>query len=255
MCLLANLHFLGIGAQKAATTWLYHMLKRHPQLWLPPRKEIHFWDKHYEKGLRWYASLFTPPQGRLSGEITPAYAILPNHLVQEMSRVVPHAKLIYIIRNPIQRAWSAALMALRRAEMQLHETSDQWFIDHFNSAGSLARGDYETTIRTYRRHFPSHQLLILRYEDVQSDPRTLLIRIAQHLQIDPAYFQYLDQSTLNQRIFASKGQPIRPSLLPVLQSLYHQRIKSLADYLNWDLNNWHDVHPHPSTQAESIPPR
>jgi hypothetical protein len=55
----------------------------------------------------------------------------------------PDARLIYLIRNPIERAWSSALMALRGAEFAFDEASDAWFIDHFHSRGSLSRGNDE----------------------------------------------------------------------------------------------------------------
>ena len=145
------LQFLGIGAQKAGTTWLFSMLSRHPDLSFPAGKEIHFWDQQHDRGIDWYRNLFASDTQRLEGEITPAYAILAPELIRDCHAHFPHVRLIYLIRNPIERAWSSALMALTRAEMTLPEASDQWFIDHFNSAGSRARGDYAGCIAAWTR--------------------------------------------------------------------------------------------------------
>ena len=69
--------FLGIGAQKAGTTWIYQHLSRHPQICFPAGKEIHFWDHYRNNGVDWWTSLFADDHpGRKQGEITPAYATL-----------------------------------------------------------------------------------------------------------------------------------------------------------------------------------
>jgi hypothetical protein len=234
------LSFLGIGAQKAGTTWLYEMLRRHPGLAFPAGKEVHFWDANRHLGLEWYRAQFADSDGRKVGEITPAYAILPLDTIQEIYRFNPALRLLYIIRDPIQRAWSAALMAVGRAEMREEEASDQWFIDHFRSAGSMQRGDYEQCLRNWRRVFPTEQLLVVRYETIEEDPLGLLRACCRHLQVDEGWFQQAPPGRLRERVFAGHGTPIRPSLLPVLREIYRPKVQSLAAYLGADLSSWLD---------------
>jgi len=125
------LNFLGIGAQKCGTTWLYAMLSKHPDIAFPGGKEIHFWSEDdYQERLAWYQNLFSGDE-QVKGEITPAYAFLDGGRIKEIYRLVPDLRLIYMIRNPVNRAWSNALMALPRVQMKLEEASDQWFIDPF----------------------------------------------------------------------------------------------------------------------------
>ena len=119
------LDFLGIGAQKAGTTWLYEQLRLHPDISFPAGKEVHFWDLQYERGIEWYRPLFTHDKCKCLGEITPAYAMLSKVHIEEIRDINPSLKIIYILRNPIHRAWSSALMALKRAEMTIDEASDQ----------------------------------------------------------------------------------------------------------------------------------
>jgi hypothetical protein len=229
------LDFLGIGAQKSGTTWLYEMMRLHPQIDFPAGKEVHFWDRPYAKTDKaQYFDQFRASH-RCSGEITPAYAMLDAGTIAEIGNVLPLLRLIFIIRNPIDRAWSSALMALQRAEMTLDEASDQWFIDHFYSAGSIARGDYETTIRNWRSCFGEERLLILRYEALSDHPRGLLEAVAEHLRVSPKPFRSLPEETITQHIFSGIGAPIRESLRPVLEKLYRHRIDSLSAYLNESL--------------------
>jgi hypothetical protein len=231
------LHFLGIGAQKAGTSWLYTMLAQHPQISFPAGKEVHFWNRPESLDVAWYHQCFAEggPKGALPGEITPAYAILSSDRVRRIYDEFPSARLIYLIRNPIERAWSSALMALGRAEMTMDEASDQWFIDHFRSRGSLQRGDYEGCIRTWRAVYPSEQLLIERYESIAAEPRALLGRVAGHLGVDPDAFGRIPEAELTRRVFPGAGHPLRPSLRPALEGLYRDKIRSLCDYLGVEL--------------------
>ena len=76
------LHFLGIGAQKAGTSWLHAMLSQHPKLALPKDKELHYWDKQYPQApVQNYLNFFHQ-QDRYEGEITPAYASLPISTIE-----------------------------------------------------------------------------------------------------------------------------------------------------------------------------
>lgn len=232
------LGFLGIGAQKAGTSWLYQNLSRHPQINFPAGKEVHFWDQHYTRSVAWYLSLFEGEAGKMKGEITPAYAILDKRRIEEIFELNHKLKLIYIIRNPIERAWSSALMALARAEMHIDEASDQWFVEHFTSRGSLARGDYKTCITRWCDVFPADQLLILRHESISSSPRSLLKECCGHLGIDGSVYDSVEESSLRQVVFESSRHPIRASLLPVLIGIYEEKILSLSRYLNEDFSGW-----------------
>ncbi len=232
------LDFLGIGAQKCGTTWLYERLLRHPRLGFPAGKEVHFWNARYQQGIDWYRRLFPDEPGRKQGEITPAYAILPPQRIAEIRRFQPRLRIVYLIRNPIERAWSSALMALGRAEMTLDEASDQWFIDHFHSAGSMMRGDYERCLRNWYGIFEPERILVLRYDDIAADPLNLLSRCCHHIGVDPDFFAALPAEELRQRVFSGPGHAIRPTLLPVLREIYYSRIRRLADFLHQDLQEW-----------------
>ena len=113
--------FLGIGVQKGGTTWLFHQLSRHPQVAFPAGKEVHFWDRvAADQVARWIAMLQPPSRtdaaGRpvRTGEITPSYAALPPETIRAIREACPGIRLFITFRNPLERAWSAALMAMVR---------------------------------------------------------------------------------------------------------------------------------------------
>ena len=107
--------FLGIGAQKAGTTWLYENLRRHPQMYLPNTKEIHYFDWYFYKSIHWYCKHFMAVEkNKLKGEITPCYSTLSENKIKLIHKINPQLKIILILRNPIERAWSQAVMNLAK---------------------------------------------------------------------------------------------------------------------------------------------
>ena len=233
------LDFLGIGAQKTGSTWLYEALSAHERVRFPAGKEVHFWDAQRARGLDWYRGLFAGgAPGTLCGEITPAYALLPEAIVREVRAAFPTLRVLYVIRDPIARAWSSALMALERAEMKPGEASDAWFLDHFRSAGSLARGDYETCLRAWRGAYGEEAVLVLRYEQLRDDPLGFVQACCRHIGADPAFYERARPEILGRRAFANPEVPIRESLLPVLREIYRPRIAAIAAYLGADLGAW-----------------
>jgi hypothetical protein len=232
------LNFLGIGAQKCGTTWLYELLSLHPSIRFPAGKEIHFWDGHRDRGIEWYSSLFPDqPGSAVAGEITPAYAILPPDTIGEIRRAFPAVRLIYLLRNPVERAWSAALMAMHRAELQIDEVSDQWFIDHFESRGSRSRGDYEACIRNWRAAFSCEQLELIRYETIRERPLDVYRRCCAHLGVEPHDTEQI-RAQAQRIVFAGPGDPIRPALRRYLCDRYRRQVESLSHHLAMDLSAW-----------------
>ena len=223
--------FLGIGAQKAGTTWLAEMLSKHPSIQFPASKEVHFWDLHYHGGYEWYDRFFTPESGIKKGDITPAYAILPLKKIAEANRHYPNVPLIYSVRNPIDRAWSSALMALKRAEMKPEEASDQWFIDHFHSEGSTKRGDYEQCLKNWLQFYPQDQLLLVRYDDIAKHPRELIKKVALHIGVDSSFYDVLPDEVLTKRVFEGTKVFLRPSLRAALEEMYGPKTLRFEAYI------------------------
>ncbi|MFO1243423.1 MAG: sulfotransferase domain-containing protein [Rickettsiales bacterium] len=225
------LDFLGIGAQKTGTTWLAEMLSLHPDVAFPAGKEVHFWDDQREKGAEYYKQLFQISNGKKNGEITPSYAFLSKEIISEIHTHFPSVPLFYSVRDPIERAWSGALMALKRAELQFEEASDQWFLDHFYSKGSLSRGDYETCLRNWISVYPAEQILLIRQEEIANHPRQVVIALAEHIGIDPKFFTILSDNVLAQKVFSGEKYPIRPKLREALNDIYKDKIPNFETFL------------------------
>ena len=135
--------FLGIGAQKSGTSWLYENLKLHPEIYVSEQKELHYFDKKLNDSLFSYSGNFKNGLGKVKGEITPAYSILQIEKICLIKKLMPRVKLILLLRNPIERAWSHALMDLIvRPHRPYEEVEKEEFIKHFNAEYAINRGDY-----------------------------------------------------------------------------------------------------------------
>jgi hypothetical protein len=94
------LDFLGIGAQKAGTTWIYQHLSRHPDIRFPAGKEVHFWGRCGSNGAEWWTGLFAEDhQRQKQGEITPAYATLDEATIREIAALAPNLRVFYSLQS------------------------------------------------------------------------------------------------------------------------------------------------------------
>lgn len=198
--------FLVIGAQRAGTTSLAQALGLHPEVWMAPGKEIHYFDLQFERGERWYRSHFplrAAGRHRAVGEATPYYLFHPTS-AERAGALLPHARLVCLLRDPVERAWSHFNherqsghepledfeAALDAEDERIADTSPeahpgvtdirrahQWF----SYAG---RGDYAQQLAVWLRHFPREQLLVESSEDLFTDPTGVLARVAEHLGLE-----------------------------------------------------------------------
>lgn len=201
--------FLGIGAQKSGTTWLYARLKEHPTVFVPnERKEIHFFDRYFSNGVKWYASFFPEsPQARgfqQWGEVTPKYlydAQAPERIRDALGESI---RLIVILRDPVERLFSQYRMAYSRGETQL--SPEDYFAENEDA---FDRGLYSNQIQRYLNAFERQNLLILFYEEVFSTEDSMLAALNQvgdFLGIDN---QHWDSQTLgdHEGNISSAGRP------------------------------------------------
>lgn len=221
-------HFLCIGAQKAGTSWLYENLRRHPELYLPDQKELHFFDRRFHRPLASYAAKFSAAGSRKAGEVTPSYSDLPLERIRYIRAVMPNVRLILLLRNPIDRAWSHAQMhLLEKGERprRMEEVPDEEWIAHFRSTDSRAKGDYLRIIQNWTQEFAREQLLTGFFEDIVKAPETLLSEVCSHLGVTTPddWTDYLLRSVVN------KGRKDRlpDHLREELVRLYAEDIASL----------------------------
>jgi hypothetical protein len=199
--------FLIIGAQRCGTTYLHSLLVAHPDVARPLTKEVEFFDRHWHRGVAWYRTHFrglprrtTGGEGSVTGEASPSYLFHP--LAAERARaVVAEARIIVLLRNPADRAYSHYLHAVRLGyeamsfeNALMHEqqgpsvAAQRLRDDQFSASGHysyIARGMYVEQLDDWMRMFPGTRLLTIRSEDFYADVRGTLRRVSDFLGIRP----------------------------------------------------------------------
>lgn len=186
--------FLIIGTQRGGTTSLYNYLVHHPKVAPAATKEVHYFTLFYDRGEEWYESNFPRSRGwrkRVTGEATPYYLFHPD-APERAGRLVPSARLIALLRDPVARAFSHYRHERRLGEESLsfedavarepERLSGDPFADgshqHFSY---VARGRYAEQLRNWWQHFPREQLLILRAEDLYAQPDSVYAEVVSFL--------------------------------------------------------------------------
>lgn len=182
-------NFLIIGAMRSGTTALTRYLDAHPDVYMAPEKEVHFFDRHYDRGLGWYRSRFATANGQASiGEATQTYMFLPE-VMPVIARDLPDARLVAILRNPIDRAYSHYWMnrsmdtETRPPGVALAEALDPTRTEP-PKFPYLDRGRYLTQLQRVCDHYPRERLHVLLFEDLVSRPEETFSTLCGFLGID-----------------------------------------------------------------------
>lgn len=232
--------FLGIGAQKAGSAWLEQNLRAHPEVFLPQGfKEARFFDIRFYRSLAAYSRLFASAGEFRAGEITPNYCALPMRRIRFIRRVMPDVRLILILRNPIDRAWSHALMDLvSRTGRRFEEVPDWEFLAHFQTAAAWRNGLYASMLERWRSVFPSEQLLVAFFEDIHQRPRALLEQVFSFIGV--ACDVNWSRFPFARQIHAGPGVPLPVRYQQILSDLFTTEIQRLAREFGPPVTGWLD---------------
>ncbi|OQV12947.1 Heparan sulfate glucosamine 3-O-sulfotransferase 4 [Hypsibius exemplaris] len=231
-----------IGVKKGGTRALLEYIRMHPQV-RAPGSEMHFFDRHYERGIDWYRNqmpLTTPSQ--ITIEKTPSYFVTRD-VPRRLHAMNPHTKLIIVVRDPITRAISDYTQALSKGrstrafhDMAFYSNGTHRLLD--TSWGALRIGLYAQHLEKWLRYFPARQLLFISGEDLIEDPAAQMDKVqdflglARVIQAGHFYFDQAkgfpclrrpDSPVLTKCLGKSKGRrhpPIQPDVIAQLRDFY-----------------------------------
>lgn len=192
---------------KSGTTTLFHHLAAHPDIKMAPQKEVRFFshDENWRRGVSWYEEQFVGCEGaKAIGEVSPAYSFSPIYpdTADRLASVLPEARLIYLVRDPIERIRSQYLNDTRTGRVthrDIHRavTSDDRY---------LACSSYATQLDRYLAHFESDRILVTTTETLAASPVVTMQRIYAHVGVNPDA-PLLDPAARFNRSAATDHQP------------------------------------------------
>jgi hypothetical protein len=207
--------FLCVGAHKAGTTWLYQQLDSHPDFWMPPVKELHYFDQlgrvqraaaprcRDERSLRFlqglaslgvkphidlenYARLFASKGALLSGDISPNYSTLSKEVIRQIVSYFPNLKVVFLARDPVERFWSHLSMEVNYRQIEPFDTTN---VDEVNRnllrRGMLLRSYPSAVVARWKRYVHPEQFRVYFFDDLQGNPAELRRSILRFLGANP----------------------------------------------------------------------
>lgn len=286
-----TIDFLGIGAKKAATSWLWQNLREHPEIWLPPKKELHYFDRsttypspsylatdhvlarifgikycdrefrknftenmntalrkknwkrarwllHYYLGNyndEWYRSLFDNGTGKLKGEITPSYALLDEADVKRISNMFPDLKIIFLLRNPVDRAWAQVRYDWTRSKFSAIHDNDR-IKEEIESRGQILRSDYLRTLDIWSAHFPEKNIFIGFFDDVVQSSQSLVRDVLEFLEVkNPGYSK---KKKLEKKVKVSRPMEFPAEIKLYLSRKYLPDLQALSERVGGHAVDW-----------------
>ncbi len=241
--------FLIIGAQKAGTTALFAYLDAHPQIVKGAAKEMHFFDNHFDRGTGWYHARFPLPAAlhpdKITYEATPKYLYDPN-VPARIHDYNPSIKLIALLRNPIDRAFSAwnvpgwnkfgyesfdAMAREQVAYIAAHGTG----YPGSRHVGFLHRGLYADQLKRYFELFPREQLLILESGELRRDPVGTMNRVTAFIGLKSHDWSQEEYHPANKGIYTAPMTDETRALLSAFFRPHNERLYAMlgVDY-DWD---------------------
>jgi hypothetical protein len=210
--------FLCIGLHKCGTTWLYQQLDAHPDFWMPPVKELHYFDQlgrvhrasaprcRDERDLRFveglkslsakshidldaYARLFEPKGALLSGDVSPNYSTLSDEVIRKVVGYFPELKVIFLARDPVERVWSHLSMEVHYHQIEPFDATDTCEVDRkLRRRGMLLRSYPSAVVARWKRYVQPNRFRVYFFDDLQRNPTQLRRSIVHFLGADPDKF-------------------------------------------------------------------
>jgi hypothetical protein len=239
--------FLIVGAQKAGTSALYEYLREHPEICMSRRKEVHFFDDDdlFEQDAADYAAYHSyfnlTPYHQIAGEATPIYMYwraAPRRIWQYN----PRMRILMLLRNPIERAYSHWNMERNRSAESLSffeaitQERDRCRValpQQHRLFSYVDRGYYSDQLREIWRFFPKSQTMVLRSEELRDDPKRLLDRVCKFLNV--SLLESIEVKDVHRAPYSSQ---ITCREWSYLKGKYEFGIKELERMLAWDCSKW-----------------
>lgn len=206
-----DLSFVAVGPQRTGTTWLYEMLRGHPQICMPEAvKETMFFDKRFGRGIDWYATYFDHgKEEQINGEVAPTY-FDTSGVPERINEIAPDCEIIISLRHPAERAFSLYLHHLKKGRVppSLWDAIEQ-------KPRILTAGNYSEHIPRWKSIFGKEQIHFLFLSDIHNRPREALRRVCDWIGVkwESSWFSGVNQSV------NTKSMPRSPFLANLVSHL------------------------------------
>jgi len=250
--------FLGIGAPRSGTTALHHLLSRHPDVWVPEGKEVHFFTYGHPEVTRgegsWegYLRLFSPAAGHMArGEVSPSYLWVPG-TARRIALNLPEVHLFAILRSPVERAISDFQYSWKYGVNQMDALAffrqgvdeveaENLEVGPFTPSSVVWKGLYAVHLAEYLDVLSAEKIQLFLLDDLASDPSAVRKELFDHLGVDDR-----PELTVEVRNARERAEQVPAEVHHLLVEFYRESVDVLEQLLDRDLSAWLEV-PRPTS--------
>lgn len=257
-------NFVIMGVQKAGTTSIYDYLRQHPQIYMSPLKETHFFqqewtDEEIEEAIRAYGiskprtlkdylKLFADVKDEIAiGEASPNYLLYHETSVPLIAKYIPHAKLIAVLRNPVDRAYSDYLMNVREGRNKRSLIEQATY--RSQQSHVIRKGFYYEGLKHFYDVFGSQQVKTFLYDDLKADAAKFMETMYNFLEVEPLFTPNTNKIAQKAQVPKNQGinkllqqnNPLRSSIAKMLKVVFpvetRQKLRTQLVQFNMDNEN------------------
>ena len=225
-------NFLICGTEKGGTSALFHYLKAHPEVFMPEAKELNFFNFNYFKGIEWYERYFAESASvPVRGEASPLYMAFPE-VPRRIAQVIPEAKLLFVLRDPAERAYSNYWFNVNRGVQYPQESFSKMIRRATGYRRYLSKGFYSDQIAMFLPHFSRDQFHFIITEEMGENTPDVLKRCFRFLDLadhEPEVRKRHNRAQLPRGGVASAMLnvvlPVQKALRPLLPARIDGRLK------------------------------
>lgn len=204
-------------------------------------KELHYFNRWVlHKDFDWYCRHFRDPDGGtrpVRGEISPAYTTLKRPVVEAIKRLMPDLRLFLVIRHPVERTWSQAMLEFGlMKQKQIQRVAVLKFIRHFERQRTRYRSDYLRAIKIWAGVFGRDRLKILLYDQMQADPRGYIAEILEHIRADSTWQPPAE--LVDTKVHHSQRMQVPAFIRWCLAKQWQPMVRDLNEYLEGQITHW-----------------
>lgn len=222
---------LVIGAMKCGTSAVHTYLDAHPDVAMSRPKELNFFNEHWDRGLEWYAAQLEP-DAKVCGESSPGYTS-PSfpEAPRRIADVVPWVRLVYLVREPLERALSQ--YAHHRREGTETRPVDEALLDP--ASQYVARSRFHERLAPYLSHFEREQIHVTVSERLRADREGEVARLYEHVGVDPTWRDETHQRLVH---VGDAGAAVPAEVRAAFLERTADDTERLRELLDDDLEEW-----------------
>lgn len=216
--------FIVIGAARSGTTSLFQYFDAHPDIFMSQVKELNFFsnEKYWNKGFKWYEANFPGDQNQYKavGEISPSYTKAPftEDVVSRIHDYASDVKLIYVVRNPMERCISHYLHRVQRGYETRHFSD---ILGNLPNEAFAAQGLYHYQLQQYLKAFPKEQLLVISFDNLKKHTQETVSQIYDFIGVESRF-----EHEETDKVFNANNEIILKGTLGLkILNFYHQHIE------------------------------